>query len=235
MNNSINTGKLHVIATPIGNLSDISQRAIEDLKNVDLILTEDTRSFGKIKQTFNIQTKVISFFEQNERNKTPEIINKLLSGQNIALTSEAGTPCISDPGYNLINTARENNITVTGVPGPCAAIYALSISGFESDRFTFEGFLSKKPGKKEKKLQSSIESNTTTIFYESPFRIIKTLETLSSISPNAKIFIGRELTKIHEECLIDTAQNLLEEFKTREKTGQKSIKGEFVLIIKRQD
>ena len=219
-------GKLFIVSTPIGNLGDISFRSISTLKEVDLILSEDTRKFSKISKTHNINTKKLSFNEHSEKTKYENIIQKLKNGLNIALVSDAGTPTISDPGFLLVRQATKEGIKVIPIPGPSALIAALSISGFPTNSFSFEGFLPKKSGKRKAALEKSIENEQTTIFYESPYRVIKTLETINDIDPTKEIFIARELTKIYEETLKGAVSTILEELQNRS-----SIKGEFVLIL----
>ncbi|MCC6219609.1 MAG: 16S rRNA (cytidine(1402)-2'-O)-methyltransferase [Deltaproteobacteria bacterium] len=222
----LTSGTLYVVSTPIGNLSDLSPRAIQVLTRVDEILAEDTRSFSRIARKFSIATPTKSFFEHNERNRTKSIIEQLQSGKTFALVSEAGTPLISDPGYHLIKQCHDMGIPLTSIPGPCAAIAALSLSGFEISRFCFEGFLPVKSGKRIKKLKEIIDNEVTTITFESPFRILKTVKDIESIDPTKEIFIARELTKIHEELLRGPASEIQKNLAKRD-----SIKGEIVLII----
>jgi len=224
-----NTGVLYLVASPIGNLEDISFRAIETLKKVDLVLAEDTRKFSNLAQRFAIATPARSYHDHNERERTEEMIEKLKSAQNIALIPEAGTPTISDPGYRLVRRCRDEGIEIQAIPGACAAITALSISGFEPDQFHFAGFLPRKDGKRKESFSAAIERGITTIFYESPHRIIKSLKALQEISPDAEVFIGRELTKMHEESLFGSVAEVIE---TLEKRA--SVKGEIVLLVRRQ-
>lgn len=219
-------GSLLVIATPIGNLGDISYRAVRELQSADLILAEDTRKFRILAQEYRIETHVKSYHQQNEKQSVENIISLLHAGNKIALVSEAGTPCISDPGYRLIRAARDTNITVCSIPGACAAIAALSISGLPCHQFVFEGFLPLKPGKRRQALQQALERDITTIFYESPHRILKMLTTLSELAPTRMISIGRELTKLYEEMLSGTAQTLKEHLET-----QRKVRGEFTVIL----
>ena len=227
VNNNKTLGQLTIVATPIGNLDDISPRAIETLQNADLILAEDSRHFAILKQKFAISTPVKSYHEHNEKQSVSYLLDTLLSGTNIALVSDAGTPTISDPGYRLVKAAQEAEIKISAVPGPCAAIMALSMSGFETDRFYFEGFLPQKSGKRNTTLKTLLENNITSIVYESPYRILKTLECLRELDPERLLFIARELTKIYEETARGTASQLIDFL-----NAKKSIKGEFVLIIR---
>ncbi len=226
MNQTLQAGALYVVATPIGNLGDLSSRAIEILKSADLILAEDTRSFSRLASHYLIETKVKSCFEHNETRRIDELNQRLSDGESIALVSEAGTPCISDPGYRITLACREAGFEVLSVPGPCAAIAALSIAGFPSDRFLFLGFLPQKSGKRRSSLEEALAIRATLVMYESPYRILKVLTLLEELIPKGRIFIGREMTKMHEESLIGSPGEIREELENRPK-----IKGEFVLLI----
>lgn len=194
---------LYIVGTPIGNMGDFSPRAIDVLKNVDLIATEDTRVFGKLASHFDIKTKRISHHDHNERDIVPELIDKLRTGASIAVVSDAGMPGISDPGFRVIRAARAENIPVFVVPGPTAAISALVLSGFPTDRFTFCGFFD------AKKLHDDNRIRHTIIYYESPNRIMETIAEIARIMPERKIAIVREITKIHEQTIIGYAADLL--------------------------
>lgn len=194
---------LYVVGTPIGNLSDLSPRAIEVLKSVDLIAAEDTRVFGKIASHFDIKTKRVSCHEHNEKDVIPELIDKMVNGATVAVVSDAGMPAVSDPGFRIVRAARENNIPVFVVPGPTAVVSALVLSGFPTDRFTFCGFFD------EKKLREDNKIRHTIVYYESPNRIMTTIAALARIMPERKIAIVREITKIHEETIIGYAADLM--------------------------
>ena len=194
---------LYIVGTPIGNLSDMSSRAIDVLKNVDLIAAEDTRVFAKLATHFGIKTPRISCHEHNEREVIPDLIEKLLSGMSIATVSDAGMPGISDPGFRIVRAAREASIPVYVVPGPVAAISALVLSGFPTDRFTFCGFFD------EKKLRDDNKIRHTIIYYESPNRIMTTIAAINSVMPERQIAIVREITKLHEETIIGYPADLL--------------------------
>lgn len=194
---------LYVVGTPIGNLADMSPRAIDVLKGVDLIAAEDTRVFGKLAAHFDIKTKRISCHEHNERDVVPEIIEKIQTGCAVATVSDAGMPGISDPGFRLVRAARAAGVPVFVVPGPVAAISALVLSGFPTDRFTFCGFFD------EKKLRDDNKIAHTIIYYESPNRIMATIAALARVMPERKIAIVREITKIHEETLIGYPAELM--------------------------
>ncbi len=187
---------LYIVGTPIGNLSDMTPRAVQVLQQVDLIAAEDTRVFGKLASHFDIHTKRVSCHEHNERTVVPELIEKLRNGASIAVVSDAGMPAVSDPGFRLVRAARVENIPVFVVPGATAAISALVLSGFPSDRFTFCGFFD------EKKLRDDNKIPHTIIYYESPNRIMSTIAALARVMPERKIAIVREITKIHEETII---------------------------------
>jgi len=220
-------GILYIISTPIGNLSDITFRALDLLRECDIILCEDTRITGKMLYHFQISKKMISFYQQKEKTAIPHIINLLKDGnQNIALVTDNGTPTISDPGYKLVQSCYENNIEVFPVPGPSACIAALSVSGISADSFYFVGFLPKKPGKKTKMLQYCKRVNGALIFYESPFRLIKTLEAMIGVfGENSIVFIARELTKKFEEKKKGSLLEIHDYF------SRKSVKGEIVIIL----
>ena len=192
--------KFYVVATPIGNMGDITLRAIEILKEVDLILCEDTRETKKILQKYNINTLTMSYHTQSKLSKTDKIFELLKERKNLALVSDAGTPTISDPGTMLISKIKENlgDIEIIPIPGASAVIAALSASGLPAHEFTFLGFLPHKKGR-ESLFKEIAESKRTMVFYESPHRILKTLESLQKFCPNKKVCIAREITKIYEE------------------------------------
>lgn len=216
--------KLFVVATPIGNLSDITFRAIETLKSVDLIVCEDTRVTKILLDHFQISKPLFVINAQNESRKIPELIEKIKEGLNCAFVSDAGTPSISDPGTRVVNAAIKNGIEVIGIPGPSAVTLALSISGLPTDAFVFEGFLPQKKGR-QKKLKELAEEERTIVLYESTYRIEKLLEELKQYMPTRQIVIARELTKKFEETWRGTAEEILKDF------DKKIIKGEFVIII----
>lgn len=195
---------LYIVGTPIGNLSDMSTRAVQVLKNVDLIAAEDTRVFGKLAAHFDINTKRISCHEHNERDVVPEIIEKIQNGLAVACVSDAGMPGISDPGFRLVRAARNAGIDVFVVPGPVAAISALVLSGFPTDRFTFCGFFD------EKKLRDDNKIPHTIVYYESPNRIMNTIAAMARVMPERKIAIVREITKIYEETIIGYPAELMQ-------------------------
>ncbi|EKO3736448.1 TPA: 16S rRNA (cytidine(1402)-2'-O)-methyltransferase [Vibrio metschnikovii] len=190
---------LYIVPTPIGNLGDITQRALDVLAQVDVIAAEDTRHTGKLLAHFNIQTKTFALHDHNEQHKAQALVDKLLSGQSIALVSDAGTPLISDPGYHLVNQCRQAGVKVVPLPGACAVITALSASGLPSDRFSFEGFLpAKSKGRKDKFLEIA-KVERTCIFYESPHRINESLQDMLEIlGPDRQVVLARELTKTFE-------------------------------------
>lgn len=207
---------VYVVGTPIGNLSDMSPRAIEILQNVDLIAAEDTRVFSKLAQHFDIKTKVVSCHEHNERDVIDSLIEKVQSGISLAAVSDAGMPAISDPGFRLVRAARAAGVPVYMVPGPTAVISALVLSGFPTDRFTFCGFFD------EKKVREDNKSRHTIIYYESPNRIMDTIKTLASVMPERQIAIVREITKIHEETIIGYPADLM---------NIEPPRGEIVLVV----
>lgn len=194
---------LYIVGTPIGNMSDMSPRAIDVLRNVDLIAAEDTRVFGKLAAHFDIKTKRVSCHEHNERDVVPDLIEKIQSGASVAAVSDAGMPGISDPGFRLVRAARAAGVAVFVVPGPTAAISALVLSGFPTDRFTFCGFFD------EKKLHDDNKIRHTIIYYESPNRIMATIGAMARVMPERQIAIVREITKIHEQAIIGYPADLL--------------------------
>ncbi|MFH1622264.1 MAG: 16S rRNA (cytidine(1402)-2'-O)-methyltransferase [Candidatus Omnitrophota bacterium] len=216
---------LYIVATPIGNLSDITLRALEILKSVDLIACEDTRHTKKLLNHYQINKPLTSYYEYNKLQKGDYLLGLLKKGKPVALVSDSGTPGISDPGFHITKLALENNIKVVPIPGPCALVTALSASGLPADRFIFEGFLPIKPGPRKKKLSQLKEQQKTIVFYESPHRFIKLLNELQDIFPEAEVTIAREVTKKFEEIKKGKPAQILEYFKNR------NIKGEFVVVV----
>jgi 16S rRNA (cytidine1402-2'-O)-methyltransferase len=216
---------LYIVSTPIGNLKDITLRAIEVLKSVDMIAAEDTRHSKVLLDAYDIQKPLTSFFEHNEDRKTEQIIGWLKQGQNIALITDAGTPGISDPGYVLIDRSQKEGIKIEVIPGVSALMMALTASGLPSHSFSFEGFFPVKSGGRRKKLEALKEDGRTTIFYESPHRLLKTLGDIAEILPTAHVVCARELTKKFEEIKKGTAQELSQHF------SHHAPKGEFVVLI----
>lgn len=217
-------GNLFVVATPIGNLEDITLRALRILKEVDLIACEDTRLTKRLLEHYQIATPTISYHQHSEVGKIDFLISKLKEGKNVALVSDAGTPGISDPGGLLVKAAVQQGIKVESVPGPSAVAAALSVSGLPTDRFLFLGFLPHKKGK-ETLIKEIIEAKQTVIFYESVHRILKTLEQLRAFGLNREMVVGRELTKKFETIYRGKINEVLE------KLGGDEVKGEFVVII----
>lgn len=219
---------LYIVATPIGNLSDMSQRAIDILQSVDLIAAEDTRHSGILLQHFAIKTPSISLHDHNEEQRSEVLLAKLQQGESIALISDAGTPLISDPGYKLVSLVREHNIKVIPIPGSCAVITALSASGLASDRFTFEGFLPPKQGARRQILEALVDESRTLIFYESPRRLVDTLNDMVAIfGGSRRACVARELTKLHETIMTQPLDELLD-WVSENKNQQK---GEAVLLV----
>ncbi len=218
---------LFVVATPIGNKNDITLRALETLRSVDLILCEDTRHSGQLLSQYEIKKPLLSFHEHNEVQRIPEIITKLKSGENIALISDAGTPLISDPGFKLVRSAKDEGLEVKAIPGPSAVTAAISVAGLPSDKFLFVGYLPKSSGKRETLLKKIVELKKllpqSLIFYESPHRIEKTLRELKDHFPGSQISLQRELTKIHEEVVTGQIEAVTEQ--------KLSTKGEFTIVV----
>ena len=221
----INDPQLFIVPTPIGNMGDITIRAIETLKNSDLILAEDTRHAKKLLSEYKISTKVNSYHLNNEHKKVNDYIELISSGQKISLITDAGTPCISDPGFLLIREAIKKEIIITCLPGPTALIPALVLSGLPSENFIFEGFLPRKKGRKTKLLELA-QNTRTTIIYESPYRVVKTLtEFLEYLGEDRQISLSREISKIYEETFRGSVVEAVKYF------SNKKIKGEFVICI----
>ncbi|MCB9220034.1 MAG: 16S rRNA (cytidine(1402)-2'-O)-methyltransferase [Ignavibacteriales bacterium] len=220
----MNNGKLYIVATPIGNLDDITFRAIETFKNVDFIACEDTRTTKIVLNKYDISKELLSFNAQSENRKIDFVLSRILSGENCALVSDAGTPCISDPGVRLVNSAIEKGIVVSGIPGANSAILALSISGLPTDAFVFEGFIPQKKGR-QKKLAQLAEEERTIVLFESTYRIEKLLTELNNYMPKRFIVVQRELTKMFEESWRGLPAEIIMEI------PNKVIKGEFVVII----
>lgn len=218
-------GTLYIVSTPIGNLEDITLRALRILKEVDLIAAEDTRHTGILLKHFGIRKPLTSYFEGNELKKKELILSRLKQGDQIALVSDAGTPGISDPGFRLICLAIENQIQVIPIPGPSAVITALSIAGLPTDSFFFKGFLPHKSKKRRELFQQFEEVRETLIFYESPHRISETLQDILDIFGDREMVLTRELTKIYEEVLRGKAGEILSQI------GEKKLKGEITLVI----
>ncbi len=220
--------KFYVVATPIGNMGDITLRALETLKEVDLILCEDTRETKKILQKYNINTPTMSYHAQSKLAKLDKIFELLTEGKNLALVSDAGTPTISDPGAMLISKIKDNlnEVQVIPIPGATALIAALSASGLPTHEFTFLGFLPHKKGR-ETLFKEIAESKRTMVFYESPHRILKTLESLNKFCPDKKVCLAREITKIYEEFKTGSSAELLE-YLTKNPVKQK---GEFTVLV----
>ena len=221
---TIEPGKLYLVPTPIGNLADMTYRAVEVLKNVDLILAEDTRTSGVLLKHYEISTPAQSFHAHNEHKKVEEAIEKLKAGTSIAQISDAGTPGISDPGFLLVRAALANDIPVDSLPGATAFVPALIKSGFPSDRFVFEGFLPHKKGR-QTRIESVKEEARTVIYYESPHRLLKTLQQFKEILGDRNVSVSRELTKKFEETVTGTFEEVIAHFES------KSIKGEFVIVL----
>ena len=219
------TTQLYLVPTPIGNLQDITLRALEVLKDVDTILAEDTRTSSKLLRHYQVSNKVESFHAFNEHKKLTGLIQRLQAGETMALISDAGTPSISDPGFLLVRACHEQQISVECLPGPTALIPALVNSALPSDRFVFEGFLPAKKGRKSR-LESIGKESKTVILYESPHRLLKTLEQLSEVlGSDRKASVSRELTKIHQETINGSLKELTEYYK------QNTLKGELVIVI----
>jgi 16S rRNA (cytidine1402-2'-O)-methyltransferase len=218
-------GTLYIVSTPLGNLEDITMRALRILAEADLIAAEDTRKTAILLNHYTIKKPLTSYFEHNEQVKTVWLISQLQEGKNIALVSEAGTPTISDPGYRIVAAAIAAEIAVVPVPGPCAAIAALSASGLPVHRFAFEGFLPPKSGRRKNLLKKIASEERTLIFYESPFRIQGAIADMLEVLGDRRAAVARELTKLHEEFMYGTLSLIAE------RLGSAVIKGEFTIVV----
>ena len=219
-------GVLYIVATPIGNLEDITVRALKILRDVDLIAAEDTRKSGKLLSHYRIKNRLVSYHEHNEKRRTPELVDQLLEGTSIALVSNAGTPCVSDPGYRLVAAAVANKIPVVPVPGPSAVMTAMSAAGLPTDSFVFIGFAPKKKGKRMKLLAELAVEPRALIFFESPRRILTFLEEVVSYIGDRPAVLAREMTKLHAEFIRGSVSEILETLEAKPE-----IKGECTLLV----
>jgi len=220
------TGTLYIVSTPIGNLEDITLRAIRTLREVDFILAEDTRTTSRLLARYRIETPFYrSYYQGVERTRVEGLLGLLAEGKDIALVTDAGTPLVSDPGYPLVRAAVEHGIRVVPIPGPSAAIAGLVASGLPPDRFCFEGILPRKESERRRRIEALRDEPRTVILYESPHRVISTLKILSELIPEREVVLARELTKVHEEFLRGTPGELLHALEAR------PAKGEIVLVI----
>ena len=227
--NKITGGTLYLVATPIGNLSDMSERAIKTLREVDFIAAEDTRNTGRLLSFFGISKPMVSYFEHNKRERGEIILARLVGGESCALVTDAGTPAISDPGEDLVRLCAENNVPVTSVPGCSAVVNALALSALPTGRFAFEGFLSTNKAERKKHLESAKNDTHTLIFYEAPHKLKTTLADMLSFFGDRKISLCRELTKINEEIMRTTLSGACEYYSANEP------RGEYVLVIEGAD
>lgn len=223
--NKIIGGVLYLVATPIGNLSDITERALKVLEGVDFIAAEDTRNTGKLLAYFGISKPMVSYFEHNKRERGEAILERLKGGESCALVTDAGTPAISDPGQDLVMLCAENDVVVTSIPGCCACVNALALSALPTGRFCFEGFLSTNKNERLERLSSLKSDTRTTIFYEAPHKLVKTLEDIYSVFGDRKIALCRELTKINEEIIRTTISGAISYY------NENAPRGEYVLVI----
>lgn len=218
-------GRLFVVATPIGNMGDLSPRAVEVLGAVDVVAAEDTRVTGKLLARIDARNKMVSYREQTEHRLAEKLVERMLAGESVALVSDAGTPSVSDPGYRLVHAAAAAGIEVVSVPGPSAVIALLSISGLPTDRFCFEGFPPSRASARRRLLESLRGAGTTAVFYESPHRAVDFLNEVAEVLGNPAVAVGRELTKMHEEVVRGSASEVAARFSQREP------RGEFVIAV----
>lgn len=218
-------GTLYVVATPLGNLKDITLRALEALKNSDLIAAEDTRRTQKLLAAYDLHVPLTSYHEHNKQAKSRVLIDRLLRGEQVGLVTDGGTPGISDPGQELVQQARESGIPVVPIPGPSAVTCALSVSGMEGGTFIFLGFLPRRKSRRRRILEETAAQGRTVVLYESPYRIKKLLSEISELLGDIDVFLARELTKMHEELLSGTVSQVLQGL------GDKQVLGEIALIL----
>jgi len=225
-NESVKTpGILYLVATPIGNLADISARAAEVLRTVDFIAAEDTRVTGKLLGRLCVKKQLVSYYEHNSRESGAKIVDRILSGENCALVTDAGTPGISDPGENLVRLCIDSDIQMIAIPGPCAAVTALTVSGLTAGRFTFEGFLSTARKSRFDRLNELKAEKRTMVFYEAPHKLMRTLSDMLEVFGERRVSISRELTKIYEETLRLSLSDAIQHFENQPP------RGEFVLVV----
>jgi 16S rRNA (cytidine1402-2'-O)-methyltransferase len=218
------TGKLYIVATPIGNLEDITLRALRILREVDYVVAEDTRKTKFLLDHFDISKRLVSYYSYNEKRRVPQLIDHLKNGESIALVSDAGTPGISDPAYKIVREAVEQDVQIVPIPGTAAFLPALVVSGLPTDSFVFEGFLPTKKGRKTKLDQLKTEERTL-VLYESPYRFVRTMHDLLEILGDRDVAVGRELTKKFEEIVRGKISEIIEKF------GKEKVRGEFVIVV----
>ena len=221
------SGTLYIVSTPIGNLMDVSHRSLNILSDVDCVLCEDSRITKRLFNKYNISNKLKVINDINENSKKDMVVEYLLAGKNLALVSDAGTPCISDPGYRIVNSAKKNNIKVVTIPGPSSVIAAISISGLPTDNFYFQGFLPKKKGRKTK-FEELLKFDCSIVLFESPKRVLKTLNDILNFLGDRTVALCRELTKVYEEVKVDKVSSLIE------KKESIKLKGEYVIVISKK-
>jgi 16S rRNA (cytidine1402-2'-O)-methyltransferase len=219
-------GKLYLVSTPIGNLKDITLRALEVLGEVDLIAAEDTRRTRVLLKKYDVKNPVVSYHDRNKRTQAGRLVESMKSGKDCALVSDSGTPGIQDPGYQLVRLAIDEGIDVTAIPGPSALLAAAVVSGLPIDRFVFEGYLPRRKGRRRKRLEDLRDETRTTILFESPHRVKETLSDILEILGNRDCVVGRELTKMFEEIVRDTVSGVLSH------CSRKGVRGEYVILVR---
>jgi 16S rRNA (cytidine1402-2'-O)-methyltransferase len=223
-------GTLYIVATPIGNLEDLSFRAVRVLREADRIACEDTRHTRRLLDHYGIEKPLLSYHEHNEKERTEELLRDLEEGRSVALVSDAGTPLIADPGYRIVHAARERGIPVSPIPGPSAIMAALSAGGLATDAFLFGGFLPAKSGARRRALETWQSIEGTLVFYEAPHRVVESLRAIAEVAGDRRVVVARELTKIHEEFLNGTAASVADTLEARP-----TIKGEFTIMVARAE
>jgi 16S rRNA (cytidine1402-2'-O)-methyltransferase len=223
-------GTLYIVATPIGNLEDLSFRAVRVLREAGRIACEDTRHTRRLLDHYGVEKPLLSYHEHNEKERTEELLRELEAGRSVALVSDAGTPLIADPGYRIVRAARERGIPVSPIPGPSAIMAALSAGGLATDAFLFGGFLPAKAGARKRALEMWQSLEATLVFYEAPHRVVESLRNIAEVAGDRRVVVARELTKIHEEFLDGTAASIADALEARP-----AIKGEFTIMVARAE
>jgi len=217
---------LYLVSTPIGNLEDVTLRAVRILGSADIIAAEDTRKTRRLLDAHCIKARMVSLHDHNKERRAPELLKRLLRGESVAIVSEAGTPGISDPGYYMVKLALSEGVAVIPVPGACSIVAAIVASGLPTDRFIFEGFLPRKVGKREKRLEELVSDSRTVVLFESPQRLVRTLEELTRLCAHRGCVVAREMTKRFEEFTRGTVEQVLEHY------AKRSVKGEVVILLR---
>ncbi len=222
---SEDSGTLYLVPTPIGNMADLSRRAMEVLEEVDVVACEDTRHSGRLLKALGFNKRLISYHDLNERSRAEQLVDMIRQGQSVAVISDAGSPGISDPAYRVVRTAIDNGLPIVPIPGPTSVIPALTASGLPTDRFFFEGFLPNKSGARRTRLEKLKDFEHTLVFFESPHRVVKSLQDIRTVFGDRPACLARELTKLHEEFVRGSISEILDHL------GDRTVRGEIVLVV----